>query len=297
MMTTSDFAQRHGYEEGHRDFESPDYLPHDVRARVGYLILDQFAGLSNGQRRFVNVVQKSLPDSRGLLEWYDSIPFSRQFPDGPPVDIGREELQALLIRPLKNCDWRLFYAVVENVCAEWDRTGSARSVHFLPAFNYLLSCYAIPWELQGGFVIPVGDSEFAEELKFAREVAHPPVADHVSDPHDLIRDALAALYRKQGGTDNNTAVAKARDAWRAVVGAVSGYNPEKDAKKVFLHIQTNYPELNDTMKPWNDLMNAARHSASLNQRFPTEAEARFIVMLCVNAVRLLCPTCRSEDAA
>ena len=108
---------------------------------------------------------------------------------------------------------------------------------------------------------------------------------------------MAALYRKQSGPDNNAAVAKARDAWRAVVGAVSGCNPEEDAKKAFAYIGSHYPELNDTMKPWQDLMKAARHSSNLDQQLPTEAEARFIVMLCVNAVRFLCPTCWSHDAA
>ena len=296
-MTTSDFAQRHWYEEEHRDFESPDHLPDDVRTRAGHMILNQFEGLSNWQKRFVDVVRKSLPESRDLFTWYESNPFSGHFPEDVTYYMDPEETQFFLIRPFRECDWPYFYAMVENACAEWDRTGSARAARFSPEFNWLLSCHRIPWVLQGGFVIPVADHEFAEDLKHAREVAHPPTADHVSDPHELIRDALAALHRKQGGPDNNTAVAKARDAWRAVVGAVSGYNPEKDAKKVFLHIQTNYPELNDTMKPWNDLMNAARHSASLNQRFPTEAEARFIVMLCVSAVRLLCPTCSSNDVA
>ena len=296
-MTASDFAHRHGYEEEHGDFESADYLPDDVRKSVGYMILDQFASLSRWQERFVDVVRKSLPGSRDLLEWYESIPLSRHFPDGVPYDLDHEDVQLLLISPLRKCGWPYFYAIVENVCAEWDRTGSTRSAHFLPEFNWLLRCHGVPWELQGGLVIPVADSEFAEELKYAREVAHPPVADHVKDPHELIRDALAALYRKQGGPDTASAVAKARDAWRAVVGAVSGCNPEEDAKKAFSHIRTDYPELNDTMKPWQDLMNAAQHSANLDQRLPTEAEARFIVMLCVIAVRFLCPTCHSEDAA
>ena len=297
MMTTSDFAQRHGYEEEHRSFESPDHLPDDVRTRAGHMIINQFEGLSNWQNRFADVVRKTLPESRDLFTWYESMPSSRNFPDDSPYDIDPVEMRLVLIRPFRRCDWPYFYAMVENVCAEWDRTGSTRSAHFLPEFNWLLSCHGIPWTLQGGLVIPVADAEFAEELKHAREVAHPPIADHVNDPHELIRDALAALYRKQGGPDNNTAVARARDAWRAVVGAVSGCNPEDDAKRAFAYIDNHYAELNDTMKPWQDLMNAARHSANLEQRLPTVAEARFIVMLCVNAVRLLCPTCRSDDTA
>lgn len=302
-MTTDDFARRHGYREEHPVFKSPDFLPDKVRVDGGEMIVNRFDDLSDGMR-FIGIVQDLLPPSDKLWEWrvnvpapqvvYEAYPFYRvEIPTDKRVYSNASEH---LVQPLRTCDWRLFYAVVEEVCAAWRRAGTDREVSFASDFNLLLRSYGIPWTLQGGWVIPVADSEFAEDLKHAREVAHPPVADHVKDPHESIRDALASLYRKQGGPDNNTAVALARDAWRAVVGAVSGCNPEEDSKRAFAYIQTHYPELNDTMEPWKDLMNAARHSANLEQRLPTEGEARFIVILCVNAVRLLCPTCRSEDA-
>ena len=296
-MNGSDFAQRLGYQEAPLDFEAPDYLPEGIRRRAGMMFVGHFVGNYELQPRFVQLVLNALPASPAMWEWFDNIPGPDFNPLLPPGAYSYSEMSEHLVRPLTSCDWRLFYTVVENVWAEWRHSTSTLEDDFSPEFNLLLRSHRIPWMLHGGLVIPSADSEFAEELKFAREVAHLPVADHMKDPHELIRDALAALYRKQGGPDNNTAVAKARDAWRAVVGAVSGCNPEKDAKRAFAHIKTHYPVLNDTMKPWNDLMNAARHSANLDQRLPTEAEARFIVMLCVNAVRFLCPTCRNEGAA
>ena len=292
-MTTSDFAQRHGYEEEHRDFESPDHLPDDVRKSVGYMILDQFASLSRWQERFVDVVRRSLPGSRDLLEWYESIPLSRHFPDGVPYDLDHEDVQLLLISPLRKCDWPYFYAVVENVCAEWDRTGSTRSAHFLPEFNWLLSCHGIPWMLQGGWVIPVADSEFAEDLKHAREVAHPPTADHVNDPHMLIRDALAALYRKQGGPDLSASCVHAWGAWKAATSAASGFGARD--RRTFEFVGDEYHALGLTMKAWQKLAEEGRHPETGAPL--TESETRFIVMLCVNAVRFLCPMCRSGDAA
>ena len=290
-MTTSDFAQRHGYEEEHRDFESPDHLPDDVRTGVGHMILNQFEGLSNWQNRFADVVRKTLPESRDLFTWYESIPFSRHFPDGAPYDIDPPEMRHFLLRPFMKCGWPYFYAMVENVCAEWDRTGSTRSAHFSPEFNWLLRCHGIPWELQGGLVIPVGDSEFAEELKYAREVAHPPVADHVNDPHMLIRNALAALYRKQGGPDLGAACFHAWGAWKAAASAASGFGARDG--RTFKFVCDEYPSLGLTMKAWQKLAEEGRHPETGAPL--TESETRFIVMLCVNAVRFLCPTCRGED--
>ena len=286
-MTTSDFAQRHGYEEEHRDFRSPDHLPDDVRKSVGYMILDQFASLSRWQERFVDVVRKSLPGSRDLLEWYESIPLSRHFPDGVPYDLDHEDVQLLLISPLRKCDWPYFYAVVENVLAEWDRTGSTRSAHFLPEFNWILSCHGIPWMLQGGWVIPVADSEFAEDLEYVRQVEQMPNADIATNPLVSLKNAFDALYRKQGGPDITGACNHAWGAWETARESAGGINK----------VKSTYPELWQAITAWKNLIHAGRHPGKKLGRLPTESETRFIVMLCVNAVRLLCPTCRSDDAA
>ena len=297
-MTTEDFARRHGYERTPIVYGKHDYIPEWVRVDAGLMLVGYPADRSD-VKRFARAVLETLPPSPWLWDWFrtvEPIPIVRgRLEKGSPAERDHNEAVYRMLDPIRDCDWRLFYAVVETVCERWRLAGTTREQSVAPEFNSLLRSHRIPWELHGGLVIPAADAEFAENLKHAREVAHPPVADHVKDPHELIRDALAALYRKQSGPDNNAAVDKARDAWRAVAGAVSGCNPEEDAKNAFAYIGSYYPELNDTMKPWQDLMKAARHSSNLDQRLPTEAEARFIVMLCVNAVRFLCPTCRGED--
>lgn len=285
-MSTSDFARKHGYEEEHRDFESPEHLPEELRSRVGMMMLDRFEGLSNWQERFVNVVQESLPDSLGLLEWYESIPLPRRFPDGLPFDIDGYEMDLLFTRPLMSCDWRLFYAVVENVCAEWDRTGSARAARFAPEFNRLLSSYAIPWTLQGGRVVPVADSEFAEDLMYVQEASNALGSEHANDPHVLLKDALDALYRKQDGPDIAAACVHAWGAWKAVAGEASGHGAR--VKEAFEFVKGNYPVLHETMNAWRKLAESGRHPETGGS--PSESETRFIVMLCVNAVRFLIST-------
>ena len=299
-MTTEDFARRHGYERTAIVYGKHDDIPEWVRVDAGLMLVGDPEDHSN-VKRFASAVLETLPSSPWLWDWFRTvqpIPIVRgRLEKGSSAERDRNEAVYRMLDPIRDCDWRLFYSVVETVCERWRLAGTTREQSVAPEFNSLLRSHGIPWELHGGLVIPVADAEFAEELKHAREVTHPPIADHVKDPHELIRDALAALYRKQGGPNTDTAVAKARDAWRAVVGAVSGRNPEEDAKRAFAYIGCRYPELNDTMKPWQDLMKAARHSANLEQRLPTAAEARFIVMLCVNAVRFLCPTCRSDDTA
>ena len=299
-MITDDFARRHGYQEPGIAYENPEHIPEWVRVDAGLMLVGDPEDHSN-VKRFARAVLETFPPSPWVWDWFRTVqPIPKvngRLETGSSAERDHNEAVYRLLRPMRDCDWRLFYTVVEEVCAAWRRADTDREVSFASDFNLLLRSYGIPWTLQGGWVIPVADLEFAEELEHAREVTHPPIADHVKDPHELIRDALAALYRKQGGPNTDTAVAKARDAWRAVVGAVSGRNPEEDAKRAFAYIGCHYPELNDTMKPWQDLMKAARHSANLEQRLPTAAEARFIVMLCVNAVRFLCPTCRSDDTA
>lgn len=296
-MNGSDFAQRHGYREVPLDFESPDHLPRDVRRRAGMMFVGHFTGNYQLRPRYVQIVLDALPASSQMWEWYDNVPSPSQSPFLPPGVYDYSEVSEHLVSPLASCDWRLFYTIVENVWSEWKRTASNREDDFAPEFNLLLKSHRIPWELHGGLVIPAADSEFAYDLKYALDVDHPRVADHVSDHHESIRLALAALYRKQPGPDFKAAVSHARDAWRAVVGAVSCCNPEEDAKKAFALIEDRYPELSATMAVWNDLIKAERHPANANQRFPTDAEARFIVMLCVNAVRFLCPTCDAGNDA
>ena len=311
-MNTSDFARRHGYREDPMVFEATDFLPDKVRSDAGIMMVESFEHLiepdvfelrnSGGDsawphrhayRRFAEVLRDSLPASKDLLVWYQHVTQKALVSSSAK----KERIRQLLGLRLATCDWRVFYETVENVWAERKRRTTTLETDFAPEFNFLLRSYRIPWELHGGLVIPAADSEFAYDLKYALDVDHPRVADHVSDPHESIRLALAALYRKQPGPDFKAAVTHARDAWRAVVGAVSGCNPEEDAKRAFALIKDRYPELSETMMAWNDLINAERHRANANQRFPTDAEARFIVMLCVNAVRFLCPTCNAGNDA
>lgn len=311
-MNTSDFARRHGYREDPIVFEATDFLPLKVRTDAGIMMVESFERLiepdvfelrnSRGDsawphrhayRRFAEVLRDSLPASESLLSWYQ---FVTQYAFVSST-ATKDGVCQVLVQPLLECDWQVFYEIVENVRVVTWRSSPKSEYDFEPEFNFLLKAHRIPWELHGGLVIPAADSELAKELEHALLVDHPRVADHVSDPHELIREALAALYRKQPGPDFKAAVSHARDAWRSVVGAVSGCNPEEDAKRAFALIKDRYPELNATMKAWNDLINAERHPANANQRFPTDAEARFIVMLCVNAVRFLCPTCDAGNDA
>lgn len=290
-MGTSDFARKYGYVEEHWEFESPDHLPEELRSRVGMMMLDQFEGLSNWLERFVEAVQSSLPDSRDLLKWYDSIPLPRNLPDDYPFELDGDEMQLLLTRPLMDCDWRLFYAIVENVCADWDRTGSTRAARFAPKLNRIFRSHRIPWELHSGKVIPVADSEFAENLQYVRQALSSLESDDSNDPHVLLKDALDALYRKQGGPDIAAACVNAWGAWKAAAAEVSGYGARDN--RAFEFVKSNYPKLHDTMNAWQKLAESGRHPES--EGSPNESETRFIVMLCVNAVRFLGST--RADAA
>ncbi len=305
-MTTSDFAQRYGYEEEHWDFESADYLPNDVRTRVGVMVLESYEefveppvsaalavkeGLAwphkPAYRRFAKTVRDSLPPSQENLGWYRFV--MKMLSDSSHLD--KQKFRRISPLPLTVCDWRLFYTVIECVCTEWRTAGTQVEESFATDFNYLLRSERIPWELHGGLVIPSADSELAEELKHAREVAHPPTADHVNDPHELIRDALAALYRKQGGPDLSAACVHAWGAWKAAASAASGFGARDG--RTFKFVCDEYPSLGLTMKAWQKLAEEGRHPETGAPL--TESETRFIVMLCVNAVRFLCSTCRGED--
>lgn len=293
-MTTSDFAQRHGYREEHPVFKSPDFLPDKVRVDGGEMIVNRFDDLSDGMR-FIGIVQDLLPPSDKLWEWrvnvpapqvvYEAYPFYRvEIPTDKRVYSNASEH---LVQPLRTCDWRLFYAVVEEVCAAWRRTGTDREVSFASDFNLLLRSYGIPWTLQGGWVIPVADSEFAEDLKYVRQAEQLPNTDIVTNPLVSLKNAFDALYRKQGGPDITGACNHAWGAWETARGSAGGINK----------VKSTYPELWQAITAWKNLIHAGRHPGKKLGRLPTELETRFIVGLCVNAVRLLYPTCRSEDAS
>lgn len=306
-MTTSDFARRHGYAKEHPVFESPDYLPDDVRVQAGMMMVESFEHLFEppahasdairdglawpnrlAHRRFTEVVHASITSQHSWTLYQDNIHRVLESKTHKNWPVRRR-----LVVPLGRCDWRLFYEVVEGVSSELYRLDPMPAFDFAPGFNLLLQRYGIPWMLQDGLVIPRADQEFAEELKYAREVTHSPTAERESDPHGLIKDALAALYRKQGGPDRAAACVNAWGAWKAVAGTASGFGARD--KRAFSHIEKKHPQLISTMNDWQKLAQEGRHPESGD--LPTEAETRFIVMLCVIAVRFLCPTCNSEDAA
>ena len=307
-MNGNGFAQRVGYREPPLDFEDPDYLPHDVREQAAVMMVDSFEkhmpppptdalAASEGlawphipaYRRFAKTVRDSLPPSQETPGWYQFV--TQMLSD--PSNLDKQKFRRISPQPLVLCDWRLFYTVVECVCTEWRTAGTQVEEDFASDFNYLLRFRRIPWELHGGLVIPSADSELSEDLKYAREVAHRPVADHVKDPHELIRDALAALYRKQGGPDLSAACVHAWGAWKAAASAASGFGARDG--RTFEFVGDEYPALGSTMKAWQKLAEEGRHPETGAPL--TESETRFIVMLCVNAVRFLCLTCRSDDAA
>lgn len=302
-MTKSDFARRHGYQSKHQVFKNPDYLPKGVRERAGMMMIKHCEILvaetqmskmpvQNGRWLFVQALRDTLPPTSDLWNWYDD-KFESIF--SHPVSRHRHTDKGMrygLIHPLTYCDWRLFYEAVENVCARWESSNPRRCGYFASELNFLLASQGIPWKLQSGWVTPAGDYEFADELRHAREVAHPPISDHVPDPHALIRNALDALYHKQGGPDLESANMHAWAAWKAVAGAVSGFG-SRDVK-AFKFVKDNHPRIANTMEEWRETAEGGRHPEDGDPL--TEADTRFIVMLCVNAVRFLCPTCNAKPA-
>ena len=111
-------------------------------------------------------------------------------------------------------------------------------------------------------------------------------ASHISTNCEP-RWAVDAPYRKQGGPDITGACNHAWGAWETAREAAGGINK----------VKSTHPELWQAITAWQRLIHAGRHPGKKLGRLPTESETRFIVGLCVNAVRLLCPTCHSEDAA
>lgn len=202
-------------------------------------------------REFVETVQDLLPASAELWEWFDTIPSPSLCPDELYATIpGLDEhnwssARSHLVQPLLSCDWMLFYAVIEQVCTkwrctetpnyqtrvEWRSTGATRIDSFEANFNLLLASHGIPWVLQQGWVIPIDDLEFVNELKYVRQEGSLTNPDEASNPHVSLKKAFDALYRKEGGTDIVDACNHAWNAWetaRELAGGIS----EVDRKSV-----------------------------------------------------------------
>lgn len=288
-MNASNFARRQGYQEERLDFKQPDYLPRDIRQRIGMMMVEYFESLplstELAQSRFAHLILDTFPNSHDLWEWDEGLRGAFERPDGNIF--GRKKIYDHLIDPLKRCDWRLVYQVVENFVATLEAAGYPQESDFVPVFNLLLDSHRIPWIFASGRVIPAADSEFADELKHAQEVAHPLIADDGHDPHALIRDALDALYRKQGGPDLESANLHAWAAWKVAAGEASGFGSRD--RRTFEYIKAKHPKIASTMQVWQQTAEGGRHPEDGQPL--TEDETRFIVMLCVNAVRSLCPTC------
>lgn len=292
-MTTSNFAQRHGFHAERPVFAEREHLPEYVRERAGEMMLEhnqRFAAWAHkgkasykvGPWLFVQGVRASLPDTRDLWDWYE---------DANQSIIGytrvtnwrtdRAELRRLL-RPLKRCEWGWFYTVVENYYGALERKWASRANHFAAEINLLLASRGIPWILQGGLVVPADDYEFADELEYVGQAA--PDAD-MSDPRVPLKKAFAALFRKQGGPDITSGCLHAWSAWETAREAAGGVND----------VQSAYPELWDAITAWQELIHAGRHPGKKLGRLPTEGEARVIVGLLTNAVRLVShPTATGE---
>ncbi len=234
-------------------------------------------------RRFAKTVRDSLPPSRETLGWYQFV--TQMLSDSSKLD--KQKFRRISPQPLVLCDWRLFYTVVEYVCTEWRTAGTQVEESFATDFNYLLRSHRIPWTLQGGWVIPVADSEFTEDLEYVRQVDQVPNADIATNPLVSLKNAFDALYRKQGGPDITGACNHAWGAWEAAREAAGGINK----------VKSNYPELWQAMTAWQDRIQAGRHPGKKLGRLPTESETRFSVGLCVNAVRLSSSSHDNGDAA
>ena len=278
-------------------FAAPGYLPEWVRGDAGLMIIGDPHDHSD-VKKFARVVIETLPYSPWMWEWFSTVqPIPKGFhlwEEGRPMtDSERYHAIHSLVRPLKYCDWRLFYTVIERICEDKRNAGMKREAPFETQLNLLLGSHRIPWMLQSGLVIPAADAEFAKDLSYAREAPSSSGLEHASDPHVLIRDALQAFYRKFDGPDISAACVHAWGAWKAAAGAASGFGARD--KRSFDFVKEKYPRLYETMAAWQELAEAGRHPESAG--FPTESETRFIVMLCVNAVRFLSSTRNNEADA
>ena len=226
---------------------------------------------------FAKVVSNTLPDSLTVLRWYDDI---------PKVLIGDndEKIRNHLIKPLLDCEWHLFYEVVKNVCAVWANRNSRLECNFTPEFNKILRAHQIPWMLQSGLVVPADEYEFTDELEYLERVS---AEGDVSDPRVSLKKAFAALFRKQGGPDITSACLHSWSAWETARESAGGVE----------HVRISYPELWESVTAWQKLIHAGRHPGKKLGRLPTEMDARFIVRLLTNAVRLVSESAATQDAS
>lgn len=286
-MATSGFAQRHGYQAERPVFEKPGHLPEDVRRRVGRMMVEHFESLplprELAQWRFAYVIRDSLIYSRALGDWYDALPDAFEHPNGSMF--RHETIYDKLIKPLMDCDWRLFYTVVENSYTELEDTGRAPESDFAPELNLVLASSGIPWILESGWVIPADDHAFVDELKYVRQVGQSRNAEDLSDPLVSLRNAFDALYRKRGGPDITGACNHAWVAWETAREAAGGVEVVRRAR----------PELWRSLTEWRDLIHAGRHPGKKLGRPPTEAETGFIVRLCADAVRLVSTSLGTDE--
>ena len=294
-MGTSDFARRHGFSGERPVFKKRDYLPEDVRERAGKMMVDhleRFAAEVRGRERaykdgpwlFVQVVRDSLPRTRELWNWYEA---ARKSIDRYSRVTNRHTDRAMrhqLLRPLKDCEWAWFYDIVENACTTWQRKGPRRGASFAAELNLLLESHGVPWILQSGLVIPADEYEFADELRYLERVS---VADDVSDPRVQLKKAFVALFRKQGGPDITGACLHAWSAWETAREVAGGIE----------RVKRSYPELWEAITAWQKLIHVGRHPGKNQDRLPTEGEARFIVGLLTNAVRLVSPSEVTDDTS
>ena len=271
-MTTSDFARRHGYEEAARVFENPDYLPEQVRRRAAWMMLEEFESpWDDYAPEFVQAVLEVFPLSPSIWEWREGL-------NGEMNRVDNE----YRIGPVLDCDWRLYYSVVETVYAKRRLDDGFDSGHFESEFNMLLAAHGIPWILQGGLVIPVDEYELTDELKYVGQVT---AEGDVSDPRVSLKNAYAALFRKQGGPDINSACLLSWSAWETARESAGGVE----------HVKSSYPELWRSIAAWQKLIHAGRHPGKKLGRFPTEKDAGFIVRLMTNAVRLVSQSAETHD--
>ena len=286
-MTTSDFANRHGYQMAHEPFGSRSHLPLNVREAgvqlmLRYLTYDGINPIA-GQKGFVQAVRNALPMSPNLWKWYSR--------ERDRTDEAHFETVSLR-EPLLHCDYELYYVVVENVYKEleylWWDPGSLEVAPYLyltDDFNLLLRSHGVPWALQKGWVIPLDEAEFVDELNYVKQDGSLVNSDAASNPKVSLVKAFDAIYSKQAtGMDIAGACSHAWNAWETARKLAGGMDA----------VRSNYPELWSAITEWQKLIHAGRHPGKEIGPPPSEEQTKFIVRLLTNAVRLVNP---DSDAA
>lgn len=292
-MTTIDFAERHGFQAEPTVYNERDQLPENVRKRAGEMmvehcerfVIESYRGKAAyriGPWKFVQLVRSSFPPTHDLWDWHEKA--IESITDYTRSSNWRSNWIQLnrLIRPLMVCEWAWFYTVAENFYSAWMPKWPSRANNFATEFNFLLAAHSIPWMLQSGLVVPADEYEFTDELEYLEQVS---AEGDVSDPRVSLKKAFAALFRKQGGPDITSACFHAWIAWETVREAAGGVNSVKAA----------YPELWEAVTAWKKLIHAGRHPGTEQDRLPTADEARFIVGLLTNAVRLVSSPAVSDE--